>query len=177
MEIEARPYRRPMPTWRKIALNGLGDGPCQVPQPGVAQVYPACTGNYTGVPQVPQAATYQAPNLAPVPACISGPEPYSAECQQQLMDTQHANQSALDAANRAVFVADCNSNWAANDAQYARLGLPRPANDCQQRLYGQTLPGTTGGAQQAQIPTTYISTPPPAQTAPVVAFTNLTSWR
>jgi hypothetical protein len=77
--------------------------------------------------------------------------------------------AADNAANRAVFVQNCNQAWAENDARYAALGMPRPANDCNQRLYGQTLPGTTGSAQQAQIPVTYIQ--PTAPSAPAADST------
>jgi len=141
MELQTRHYRRRIPTWRRIALSGLGDGTCQYPQPGVPQVYPPCTAVNTGG----SPATYVAPNLTPVPGCISGPEPYSAECQALLMATQHQNQSALDAANRAVFVANCNRDYQANATRYRELGMEVPPNDCEYRAYGQTLPGTTGG--------------------------------
>lgn len=152
---------------RRVHLRGLGDGTCQVPQPGVTMFYPACPVSSL-VTQTP-AAVYQAPTLAPVPSCAQGPTQDTAECQSQLMATQHLNQSAADAANRAVFVGDCESNWQENATRFAELGLPSPPNNCQSFSYGQTMPGTTGGDTSGWIPGTpaaVINSAPVAAAAP-----------
>lgn len=70
---------------------------------------------------------------------------FTPECIEQVLAAQHANQAANDAANRDVFVANCNKDWEANAAQYRALKMEVPPNDCAYRGYGQTLPGTSGG--------------------------------
>lgn len=111
----------------------MGDGTCQVPQPGVAMVYPAC-------PAAPPlsyqdrggaAAPYVAPTPVPRPACSYDPNPFvanSAQCVAQLLAAQQGNFQVDNDANRAVFVADCLATF------------PQPP-DCLTRTYGQTPAG------------------------------------
>lgn len=135
MELQTR-HRR-VPTWRKIALNGLGA------DPGVnVTTMWTPSGGWAGSSGP---AVYQAPTLIPTPACISGPQPYSAECQAQLMAAQQTNLAASSSANRAVDEANCNRDWEMNAARFRELGMAVPPNDCAYRGYGLTLPGTTGG--------------------------------
>ena len=170
MQLMLRP---PVPRFHPLlrrGLRGLSAGEINpttiwTPQTG----YLATAGDIT---TATGPAVYQAPNYVPVPACASGPSMFTPECIATVLAAQQANMAANNAANRAVFLADCNNNWALNDARYAELGMPRPANDCDQRLYGQTLPGTTGSAQQPQIQPIYSGAAP--STAPQFSFTNLT---
>jgi hypothetical protein len=129
------------PGWGR-GLRGLGQT-CQVPQPGVPMVYPACPTYSASGP-----ATYVAPTSTTPPACTQDTRPggaaFSAECQAQLQAYQQAQMAADNAANRAVFVENCNRDWQANAVRYQELGMAVPPNDCAYRGYGQTLPGTTG---------------------------------
>lgn len=144
-------------------------------------VFPPCDGSFTGVPTGPTSATFVPPTLIPTPACAFGPASSadSAACQQQVIAANLANLARNNQANLDVFLADCNNNWAINDEQFVRLGLPRPANDCAARPFGQTLPGTTGSATQSQIPPTFLDSPASGGAIPVggtaLAFTNITS--
>jgi hypothetical protein len=103
---------------------------------------PACGG-------APPVATYTAPTNLQTPSnCIdpaSGLPFFTPDCVNANLAIEAANQAKDDAANRTVFVQDCNNAWALNKTQYEALGLPVPPNDCAYRTYGQTLPGTTGG--------------------------------
>jgi hypothetical protein len=147
MELQLRPSNprfHPLVRPRsRYGLRGLGQT-CQVPQPGVPMVYPACE---TFAPSSGP-ATYVAPTSVAPPACTQDTRPggaaFSAECQAQLQAYQQARMAADNAANRAVFLENCNRDWQANAAQYQALGMEVPPNDCAYRGYGQTLPGTTG---------------------------------
>ena len=136
----------PASRWR--GFRGLGDDTCQVPQPGVPMVYPPCPSAQPlyGTSAPP---TYVPPVQVAVPACIQDTRPggaaFTQECQQQLMAAQQQNMAAGSAANYDVDRANCETAWAANDARYAALGLPRPPNDCALRTFGLTLPGSSGG--------------------------------
>jgi len=159
MELQLRPSNprfHPLVRPRsRHGLRGLGQT-CQVPQPGVPMVYPACPASapiISGIPaatytQGPAPATYVAPPSIPVPACSQDTRPggaaFSAECIAQVQAAQQARMAADNQANRAVFVANCNRDWEANAVRYRELGMEVPPNDCEYRGYGQTLPGTTG---------------------------------
>lgn len=140
MQLMLRPPSvRPHPLMRRRGMRGLGDGeinPTTIWTPSTGFIDPSYGGTAP--------ATYVAPNYVPVPACASGPTMFTAECIAQVLAAQQANMAADLAANRAVFVANCNNDWAANAAQYQALGMAVPPNDCEYRSYGQTLPGTTG---------------------------------
>jgi hypothetical protein len=192
MELQLRPAApRFHPLMRpRRGFAGLGDGTCQVPQPGVAMVYPPCPTApvYSGAP-----AVYQAPTPVAVPACTQDTRPggaaFSDACIAQLLAAQQQNMAAGTAANYSVDRANCENAWVENDARYASMGLARPPNDCGQRTYGLTLPGTSGGtniltpnAQQILDPgytgpvAPAGASNPPAQGVPSsVVFTNLTS--
>lgn len=159
---------------------------------GGAVIYPT-----SGNPPIPPIGVYQAPTHVPVPDCVQDTRPggaaFSAECQAALAAAQQANMAADSAANRAVFVADCENAWAQNAAQYRALGMEVPPDDCQYRGYGLTQPGTTGsftgylpGTPQAIIdwrnanpgggsPGPAAGAAPVGGGAPVFTFTNLTS--
>ena len=117
---------------------------------------PQCGGSAASTP----VATYQAPtNLATPSNCIdpaSGLPYFTPECVEANLRIEAANQAKLDAANRAVFVQNCQNAWELNRQQYEALGLPVPPNDCAYRSYGQVAPGTTGGS------TAYIANTPQA---------------
>jgi len=68
----------------------------------------------------------------------------TSECQALIERAEQARLAAGSSANRQVFVANCEHDWAANAARYAELGKAVPPNDCAYRGYGLTLPGTTG---------------------------------
>ena len=146
------------------------------------------------------AATPQpvAPGHVPVPACTqdtrSGGAAFSAECIAAVLAAQQQNMAADSAANKSVFVANCNSDWEANAAAYRARGMAVPPNDCAYRGYGLTQPGTTGSfvGYVAGTPQEIIDwrnanpgggSPGPAAGGPVqgspgvpqLSFTNLTS--
>lgn len=125
-----------------LDLSGLGT--CQVPTPGVTMFYPPCEGAYTGVPITTEPAVYHAPVMVGAPQCSSGPSMFTSECITQLLANQQQDMAAASAANRAVFLQNCNRDWSANDGVFANLHLPRPRNDCAERGFGLTLPGSTG---------------------------------
>ncbi len=100
-------------------------------------------------------ATYVAPNYVPTPACASGPSMFTSECIAQVLAAQQQNMAANNDANRAVFVADCNRDWAMNAENYQNLGLQVPPNDCAYRGYGQTIPGISPtGSYSGYLPGT-----------------------
>jgi hypothetical protein len=107
---------------------------------------PQCGGSAATTP----VATYQAPTNLQTPSnCIdpaSGLPFFTPECVNANLAIEAANQAKLDAANRTVFVQNCNNAWELNRQQYEALGLPVPPNDCAYRSYGQVAPGTTGGS-------------------------------
>lgn len=141
---------------RRQSLRGLGDGTCQIPKPGQPMYYPPCPGYETAAtPVTTSPGTYVAPTLTPAENCqppYPGATPDPA-CIERNLVTEAANQARLDAANRSVFVQDCENAWQENANQYRALGLPVPPDDCAYRTYGQVLPGTTGGTT-AYLPNT-----------------------
>ncbi len=134
------PLLRPM--YRRAGFAGLGLTPGYSPtQQAMADAFAAEFGG--------GGATYQAPTLLATPACALSPDATTADsaaCQQQLFATNLQNIAAGSAANYSVDRTNCETDWAANDARYASLGLPRPPNTCAQETFGLTLPNSTGGS-------------------------------
>lgn len=103
---------------------------------------PRCGGGSAGP------AVYVAPAPIATPACAFGPTMFTQECQTQVDAVEQQRLAAADAANRKVFVDNCNRDWQANATRYAELKMAVPPNDCAYRGYGQTnlgpgyLPGT-----------------------------------
>ena len=137
MELQLRPISTrfhplvgPVSRRRLSGLRGLSDGTCQVPQAGVAQVYPACPTTAPLTYNAP--ATYVAPTLIATPACASGPASSadSAECQAQIAAAQQQNFNLDNSANYNVDITNCNNNWAENDAAYTADGIVGPPNTC-----------------------------------------------
>jgi hypothetical protein len=153
-------YPGPIPTryWRgrgyPVGVGFLGDGTCQVPTPGVPMVYPACPASApisSGTPAAsytsqPAPAVYAAPTLIATPACASGPAASadSAECIAQVLAAQQQDFGLENAANRAVFLADCLATY------------PQPP-DCYSRSYDQTPTGGYTSDSHAQGPQQYIN--------------------
>ncbi|GEM_PF-6030664 len=88
-----------------------------------------------------------AATILPVPACASGPTMFTQECINQVLAVQKANQAARDEEQRQILLKNCNDAWAANDARFAQLGLPRPSNGCA-AIYSSSvpLPGNSAGS-------------------------------
>jgi hypothetical protein len=158
MEVQLRnPRAHFHPLIRPVSRRrGIGDGTCQVPKPGVPMYYPACPGYDTAAAApassssgpAPAPGVYVAPTLTAAESCVDplGNPKFTPDCVNRNLVTEAANQAKLDAANRSVFVQNCNRDWQMNAQQYQALGMPVPPNDCDYRTYGQTLPGTTGGS-------------------------------
>ncbi len=108
-------------------------------------------GGGIGYTQPPD-CTPKTPGAIPDPACIT-----------QLLAVQQANMAEHDEQQRQIFLDNCNRDWATNDAQYAALGQPRPANQCDQ-IYPV---GGRGAADPVQLAPVYLPPPTPAP-APVI---------
>ena len=183
------PLMRPM--YRRAGFAGLGA------DPGVnSTTIWTPSGGWVG--SGGPAAVFQAPANIPVPACASDTQPggaaFSQACIDQVLAAQQQRMAGNTAANYAVDRSNCETAWAENDARYKSLGIQGPPNDCAQRTYGLTLPGTTGGTA-ADIPNaqalldpnysgpgagspgvgTQQQPPPPQLTPSSIKFTNLTS--
>ncbi len=136
------PLLRPMYRRAGFAgMRGLGDGTCQVPQPGVPMVYPACptsapissgapAATYTSTGSSP--AVYQPYTPVAVPSCTLDTQPggaaFSSACIAQLLAAQQQN---MQLANNANFVVDYTN--------CVNQGLS-PAT-CASRTYGLTPAG------------------------------------
>lgn len=98
----------------------------------------------------PPDCTPTIPGAIPSPGCIA-----------QLLAVQQANMVEHDEGQRQTFIDNCNRDWATNDAQYAALGLPRPANQCE-AMYPA---GGGGAAAPVQIQPVYMAPSAPAPAA------------
>lgn len=150
--VQLSPSRSPIHP-RAFAGNprrraGMGDGTCQIPAPGVAQIYPPCPSNPDDI-ALPSGVSFQAPSFTPAPACSSSPDPNtsdSPECIAQLLAAQNQNLAANNDANFNFDVQTCRSNLALNNAQRASLGMPALPDTCADNTYGLTpTGGYTGG--------------------------------
>lgn len=174
MNVDLRPVGLGYSYRRVVRFRtGLGET-CQVPVPGQPMVYPACP-SVSPITGAPAPAVYRAPTLTPPPACTQDTQPGGAAFSQACIDLVLANQqrdfAASTAANYSVDRANCENAWAANAARYQADGLPVPPNDCAERTFGLTLPGTTGGTS-ADIPNAGLilgADPLPASAPPAAA--------
>jgi hypothetical protein len=135
------------PIIRNTGRNlGRMGGTCQVPQPGVAQVYPACPPATPLVSGGPTA--YVAPNYTPAPACSSS-DPNTADsaaCIALLLSTQQANMQLANNANYNSDVGTCESNLALNNQQRASEGLAPLPDTCSSNSYGLVPTGGYTGS-------------------------------
>lgn len=127
------------------SLRGLGAfdysaiTDCSMLTPFQQSQAPQCGGG-SGASLAP--ATYVAPTLATPSNCIdpaSGLPFFTPDCVNANLATQASNNALSSEANRAVFLANCNTAWLMNDQRYAELNLPRPANDCESKTFGQVF--------------------------------------
>jgi hypothetical protein len=133
------PLIRPM--YRRAGFAGLGLTPGYTPaQQALADQF---ASQFGAAPP----AVYQAPTYVTPPSCVDsqGNALGDPACVNQLLQVQAQNMAAANAANYAVLRANCENAWAENDARYKADGIVGPPNDCAQRTFGLTLPGTTGG--------------------------------
>lgn len=169
-----------MVAYKRGGMRGLG-ATCQVPRPGQTMFYPACE---TVAPAGPQVTSIYGPSdfnsgyVAPVPVgtpnCASNPNlMFTPECIETVLAAQHANQAGMDAANRAVFLKNCHDMIANENISRRARGLPLQVDDCDERTFGQTLPGTSGSAVQAPIAPVYQAVIASKSEIPAVAAAEL----
>ncbi len=135
MQLQLRPsHPRFHPLLRakfqRRGFAGLGDGTCQVPQPGVPMVYPACPTSAPVSSGAP--AVYQGYTPFAVPDCTQDTRPggaaFSSACIAQLLAAQQKNMQLANNANFVVDYTNCVNQGIA------------PA-DCASRTYGLTPAG------------------------------------
>jgi len=130
-----------------VTLGRMGAGTCQVPQPGVAQVYPACPAAAPLVNVGPTA--YVAPTYTAPPACSSSPDPNTSDspaCIALLLATQQGNMQLANNANYNSDVGTCESNLALNNQQRASEGLPSLPDTCAGNSYNLVPTGGYTGS-------------------------------
>ncbi len=147
MQVQLRPARaRFHPLMRRAGMRGLGLDPSSINPTTIWTPTTGYLGTAGDLSTALTPATYVPPGYVPVPACASGPTMFTQECIDQVLAAQQANMALATSANYDVFRANCETDWYANAQRYTDLGLPVPVNDCAQRTYGLTLPGTTGSS-------------------------------
>ena len=96
----------------------------------------------------PAPAVYQTPNYVAAPACLqaNGGAFVSQECVNAGLAAQQQNMAAANAANYAVDLANCESNYKINAQRDAELGLPVPPDICGQETFGLVPTGGYTGS-------------------------------
>jgi hypothetical protein len=112
---------------------------------------PAASSSSSGIPA---AGVFVEPTVQAALNCVdpaSGMPYFSPDCVNENLRREAANNAARAAANRAVFVQNCNRDWTMNADQYRALGMPVPPNDCEYRGYGQVPAGGGTGGSAAYV--------------------------